>query len=77
MDWQENHKKRVDGFPADVKAAHTHSSNHRAEVTASALCGCFYSCSRFDRSEVIDWIDDDQAGWGKPLFVRSAELTAS
>jgi hypothetical protein len=65
MNWQEDHKKRVVGFPADVKAAHTHSSNHRAEITASALCGCFYCCASFAAAEVLDWVDEDQTGVGQ------------
>ncbi|BCT93700.1 hypothetical protein LYSHEL_27270 [Lysobacter helvus] len=42
----------------DVIAAHKHSANHRSEVEASALCGCFYCESVFDPREIEFWV-----GW--------------
>lgn len=65
MSWHSDFEKRVAGFPADVRTAHEHSSNHRAEVTASVLCGCFYCCTSFSPAEILDWVDRDEAGVGQ------------
>jgi hypothetical protein len=43
--------------PAWIRA-HRHSSQHRAEILASELCGCFYCCSVFKPSEIEDWVDE-------------------
>jgi|RhiMethySRZTD1v2_1073278.scaffolds.fasta_scaffold80912_3 hypothetical protein len=60
MGWQEEHAQRVAGFPAEVQAAHARSSNHREEVIASTLCGCFYCCATFPATEIDVWIDEDR-----------------
>ena len=65
MSWQEDHRKRVAGFPVDIQRAHTHSGNHRAEVTASTLCGCFYCCESFPPAEIAKWVDEDRTGEGQ------------
>ncbi len=61
-EWQVEHQRRVAQFPPDVQEAHKHSSNHRAEVLASTICGCFYCGQTFAPAEIEDWIDetDDQ-----------------
>jgi len=41
----------------DVDLAHEHSSQHRPEVLASDLCGCFYCLATFMPSEIRDWVD--------------------
>jgi hypothetical protein len=40
-------------------AAHRKSSNHRDEILASALCGCFYCCETFSPLEIEEWVDED------------------
>lgn len=40
-----------------LKAAHDRSTNHRAEIEASAICGCFYCCSEFEPNEIGEWVD--------------------
>lgn len=60
MSWQEDHEKRVAAFPVDVQAAHRHSSNHRAEIESSTLCGCFYCCASFAPTEIVEWVDEGQ-----------------
>jgi hypothetical protein len=60
MSWEEEHAKRVAGFPADLREAHKHSSNHRKEVEASAVCGCFYCLSTFPPAEIGKWTDKGQ-----------------
>jgi len=58
MSWQDEHTRRVAGFPEDVRDAHRHSSNHKAEVAASAFCGCFYCCAIFPPEQIKEWVDD-------------------
>jgi hypothetical protein len=41
----------------DVVAAHEHCSNHRTELAASTVCGCFHCCRLFAPGEIVDWID--------------------
>ncbi len=55
--WREAHKRWLEQLPADVRGAHAHSSNHRAEVLASRTCGCFYCCSVFPPNEIAEWVD--------------------
>jgi hypothetical protein len=65
MNWQDEHKRRIENFPRNVREAHEHSSNHRAEVTASIHCGCFYCCARFSAEDILDWVDEDENGKGQ------------
>jgi hypothetical protein len=65
MSWQEDHAKRVAGFPADVQAAHKHSIKHRAEIVGSTLCGCSYCCAKFPPSDIVEWADEGPAGEGQ------------
>lgn len=58
MDWQEEYKLRVAGFPDDVRTAHDHSSNHRAEFAGSAICGCFCCCATFPPEQIEDWVHE-------------------
>lgn len=44
----------------DYIRAHRHSSDHRAEVMASELCGCFYCRRIYSPDEIESWIDDGQ-----------------
>jgi hypothetical protein len=43
-----------------IVAAHKHSSNHRAELSESDICGCFYCLEVYSPKEIKDWIDDDK-----------------
>lgn len=40
-------------------AARRACSNHRAQVLASEVCGCFYCLSTFVPGEITAWVDDD------------------
>ena len=40
--------------------AHKHSSRHRAEIEASARCGCFFCFRSFASAEIKSWIDANQ-----------------
>lgn len=41
----------------DVKGAHTHSSDHRAELFQSELCGCFHCAETFPADAIAEWTD--------------------
>ena len=43
---------------AQLESAHRHCDNHRAELLASDLCGCFYCLKIFNPSEIDDWVDE-------------------
>ena len=38
--------------------AHKHSANHRAEVLASDVAGCFYCCKTFSPAKIDEWVDE-------------------
>ena len=42
----------------DYFRAHEHSSNHREELSRSALCGCFYCLETFGPGEIAEWTDE-------------------
>ncbi len=42
----------------DYILAHKFSINHRKELLASDLCGCFYCLKMFPPDEIGEWIDD-------------------
>ena len=44
----------------DLGAAHRHSINHRQEIEASSLCGCFYCKKIYAPAHIKDWTDDDE-----------------
>ena len=54
------HRSLADRQP-DYILAHKHCIENRAEVEASVLCGCFYCVSIYPPSEIVDWIDDQEA----------------
>ena len=51
--------KRYDSDVPHI-GAHKHSSNHRAELKVSDVCGCFYCLSTFPPNTIVEWIDDEQ-----------------
>ena len=52
-------------MPHDFREAHVHSSYHRKEIETSGTCGCFWCCSIFQPSDILDWYDDDETGQGQ------------
>lgn len=46
-------------MPKHIYEAHQHSTNHRAKIEASKVCGCFYCLSTFAPSEIEEWIKND------------------
>jgi hypothetical protein len=41
-------------------AAREHASRHRAEIQASARCGCYFCFHTFSHTEIKAWVDSDQ-----------------
>lgn len=41
-----------------IVAAHEHSSDHREEILASDVCGCFYCMQIYSPREIREWVDD-------------------
>jgi hypothetical protein len=44
---------------SDLKKAHGHSSDHRAEVLVSQACGCFYCLETFMPGAIREWVDPE------------------
>ncbi len=65
MSWEDDHRAQVAQFPADVREAHRHSSQHRNEVLQSEICGCFYCCEIFPPQTIHEWVDEDESGVGQ------------
>lgn len=65
MSWEDEHERRISRFPPGIRKAHTHSSQHRSEIEASQLCGCFYCCSTFPPGDIVEWVDEDGGGKGQ------------
>jgi hypothetical protein len=49
-----------DSYDEDLESAHKHSSDHREEILASELCGCFYCGKNFTPAEIKEWIDQQK-----------------
>jgi hypothetical protein len=49
----------------DIILAHRHSSQHRAEIVRSELCGCFSCLARFRAEEIAEWVDESRPGEGQ------------
>lgn len=64
--------KNVKHYPeASILGAHGHSSKHRAEVLASAVCGCFFCTETFATTEITEWVDNDQTAICPLCYVDS------
>jgi hypothetical protein len=58
-------------------AAHKHSSRHRAEIEASARCGCFFCFRTFSSTEIKAWTDANQTALCPACGVDSVIGSAS
>ena len=47
-------------------AAHRHTSNNRAELEASSLCGCCSCTETFPAEEIIAWTGLDMSNFDNP-----------
>jgi hypothetical protein len=41
-------------------AARKHASQHRAEIQASARCGCYFCFRTFPQTDIKAWVDSSQ-----------------
>lgn len=48
----------------DTHGAHSHSENHRSEIEASSICGCFHCTELYPPTSIKEWVDEDQSGVG-------------
>jgi hypothetical protein len=64
MAWQDEHQDQIEGFPTQIRDAHEHSINHRAEIESSKLRGFFYCRAQFTPDKIDRWVDDDPHGKG-------------
>ena len=55
-------------------AAHQYSSNHRRQLLASGICGCFYCLEVYDPAEIMDWVDEDNEGVGQTALCAKCEI---
>ena len=63
-------------YDADLEAAHRHCASHRAQVLASAICGCFYCSAEFKPEEILDWVDEDANGVGRTALCPRCGIDA-
>jgi len=75
-DWLDESRRRVEQFPEDVRLAHQFSANHRVPVLASTVCGCFYCCSVFPPTAILDWVDEADDGSGTTALCPKCGIDA-
>jgi len=51
---------------ADLLAAHRHTTNNRAEIEASRVCGCIYCTQTFGPLEIVAWSGLDVSSFDDP-----------
>ena len=54
-----------------IVSAHKHSSNHRDELMASELSGCFYCLEIYPPTEIYEWTDEGQCAIGAKCGIDS------
>jgi hypothetical protein len=57
-----------------VKAAHKRSINHRNEIIASSLCGCFNCLYIFKPTDVDQWVDKNVKGIGQTAICPKCSI---
>ncbi|HMF43502.1 MAG TPA: hypothetical protein VKQ32_22670 [Polyangia bacterium] len=64
-DWEDRVRAHIAQLPDDIQAAHKHSINHRPEIIASTLCGCFHCRDTFAPARITEWVDEADDGQGQ------------
>jgi len=64
----------VDATLPDHIRAHERSNQHRDEVLASALCGCFNCLATFPPERILEWVDEDEADVGQTALCPECGL---
>jgi len=59
IEWRPLQTLGLSGQQPDLVRAHKLCMENRPEIEASQVCGCFYCCSIYAPSEIIDWIRDE------------------
>lgn len=63
-DWEaimaKKDRSNVGQINRSTEKAHRLSALHRSELSDSSICGCFYCCTKFNFTEITQWIDDEQ-----------------
>lgn len=60
----------------DPVSEHERSSNHREAVLAARLVGCFYCRKIFDPVEILEWVDEFDAGIGRMALCPKCGIDA-
>jgi formate dehydrogenase maturation protein FdhE len=60
-----------------VIIAHEFSSQHRAQIEASEICGCFYCLQMFSPSNIEEWVDSEQTALCPKCGIDSVVGSAS
>ncbi|MBC2606327.1 hypothetical protein [Pelagicoccus albus] len=47
-----------------ITQAHKNSANHRKEIEASEVCGCFFCLETFEPKHIEEWTDEGDDGEG-------------
>ena len=61
----------------DVISAHKFSSQHRAQIQTSEICGCFYCLQMFSPSKIVEWVDSEQTALCPKCGIDSVVGSAS
>ncbi len=61
----------------DIIKAHKHSTDHRDEIHASELCGCFHCLNIFPPEKIYDWIDEGECAMCPECGIDSVIGSAS
>jgi len=64
------------GPDVDLEEAHRACSRHRRAVLASDQCGCFSCLRTYSPTEIVDWVDDDEAGLGQTALCPHCGIDA-
>jgi hypothetical protein len=60
----------------DPVSEHERSSDHREAVVVARLVGCFYCRRIYDPVEILDWVDEDDAGVGRTALCPKCGIDA-
>lgn len=69
--------KREGAIDKTFLAAHGCSKDHRAQIDASSLCGCFCCLSTFPPAKIETWTDDETRAWCPVCWIDSVIGDAS
>ena len=62
---ESEHDEQIAKCQEPIRDAHAHSIDHRRELLASAMCGCFYCLAMYPPAEITECVDEDNTGLGQ------------